>query len=77
MVNDRLRDESDPVELTPAGEAAFVFLVQSRETLNRGTMVLEGEMRRALDLFMHYRASAYDLAGCHLQLPQIHIATRR
>jgi hypothetical protein len=41
------------VELTPAGEAAFVFLVQSRETLNRGTMVLEGEKRRALDLFMH------------------------
>jgi hypothetical protein len=59
VVNDRLRDDSDPVELTPAGEAAFAFLVQSREALTRGTMVLEGEMRRALDLLMRYRTMAY------------------
>jgi hypothetical protein len=59
VVSDRLRDESDPVELTPAGEAAFAFLAQSREALTRGTMVLEGEMRRALDLLMLCRAIAY------------------
>jgi hypothetical protein len=59
VVSDRLRDDDDPVELTPAGEAAFAFLVQGRDALTRGTMVLEGEMRRALDLLMRYRAMAY------------------
>ena len=58
-INTRLRDDADPVELTADGEAAYGFLIQVRESLERGSMILGEEVRRALDLFMLERRRAF------------------
>jgi len=53
QVDQLLADNSDAnyVELTVDGEVAYQYLVQARETLHRGSMILEEGVRRALDLF--------------------------
>ena len=54
-----MADDADPVELTADGEVAYGYLVQAREALHRGSMVLEEGVRRALNLFMEENGRAY------------------
>jgi len=54
-----LMNDADPVELTAIGEAAYRFLVQARETLERGYTIQGEEVRTTLDLFMLDPRSAF------------------
>ena len=49
-VDQRLEDDADPVELTADGEVAYRYLLGARENLRRRSMILEGAVRRMLDI---------------------------
>jgi len=59
QLDQRLADGADPIELTVDGEVAYGYLVQAREALHRGSMVLEEGVRRALGLFTGEHGRAY------------------
>ena len=58
QVNIRLGNNTDPVELTTDGEAAYLFLLRTMGTLESGSTIPGDEVRRALDVFTlgHRRA---------------------
>ena len=58
QVNIRLGNNTDPVELTADGETAYVLLLRTMGTLERGAMIIGDDTRRALDIFTlgHRRA---------------------
>ena len=59
QVNIRLGNNTDPVELTPDGEAAYVFLLRTMASLERGPTILGDEFRRAFDIFTSGHSRAF------------------
>ena len=70
QISVRLRNDADPVELTADGEAAHLFLLQVRDTLENGSTILGDEVRRALDVFMLDSRRAFRPRSTFLTDPQ-------
>jgi len=71
QVDQLLADGADPVELTADGEFAYAYLLGARETLLRGTMILEDAVGRAIDILTGEHRRAYRRRSRVLDYPDV------